>query len=52
MAGWKTSEDYTAVEQLSGVAKGLLLLTATPEQLVAWVMSAVFVFWIHPATML
>ncbi|MGV0034053.1 MAG: RNA polymerase-associated protein RapA [Candidatus Azotimanducaceae bacterium WSBS_2022_MAG_OTU7] len=26
-------EDYTAVEQLSQVAKGLLLLTATPEQL-------------------
>ncbi|MBT3832598.1 MAG: RNA polymerase-associated protein RapA, partial [Gammaproteobacteria bacterium] len=26
-------EDYTAVEQLSRVAKGLLLLTATPEQL-------------------
>ena len=29
----KPGEDYTAVEQLSGVAKGLLLLTATPEQL-------------------
>ena len=29
----KPGEDYTAVEQLSRVAKGLLLLTATPEQL-------------------
>ena len=33
---WQDGEpgdDYTAVEQLSRVAKGLLLLTATPEQL-------------------
>jgi len=29
----KPGEDYTAAEQLSRVAKGLLLLTATPEQL-------------------